>query len=252
MPALRPLALVALLLGASSAVAAPINVVNGESFLLAYGDGGSPVYQFKSTYGDLGPFTPGSFNLGAESSNVQFTGMGGSASATGASASSGTGISITGTTAASSVAGGQYVGQIAADDTGVVSNLFNFGYYLEFTLDSLTNLLLTVDGKTALNGDGAYADFGGILFDENGNQLYTLGSVGGSGTFSEQFSLGAGTYFLFAQSQSSVNGQGAANAGASFSVSLAAVAAVPEPLSVVAFGGLLAFGGLAVRRFRRA
>jgi hypothetical protein len=247
----RPIALLAALLAAGGAAAAPITVTNGESFLLTYGVNDGSNFEFKSTYpGDWGGQTPGAFTLAGDSSVVNFFGDGGTASAAASHTASLTGISITGSTAAGSTAGGQYVGQIAADDTGVVSTDFSFGYYLEFTLDAATALLLTVDGKTGAEGDGAYADFGAIVFDSAFNQLYALGGTS-SGSFSELFTLGPGTYFLFAQSQSSVNGQGAASASASFTVSLAAVEPVPEPISLVAFGGLLAGGGLAVRRARR-
>lgn len=248
----RPIALLTALFALGTAAAAPITVTNGESFMFAYGQNDGSNYSFKSTYGPLGAYTPGAFNLASESSSANLFGDGGVVFTSGSSTSSGTGITINGSTYAESFDGGFYVSQIASDDAGLIDSLFDFGYYLEFTLDDLTTLLLTVDGMTSMSGDGAYADFGGILFDQDGNQLYALGSVGGSGSFSEQFNLGAGTYFLFAQSQSSVDGQGAASAGASFTVSLAVVEPVPEPLSVIAFGGLLAFGGLAVRRFRRA
>lgn len=246
----RPLALVALLLGVGSATAAPITVTNGESFMFAAGEGNAN-YVFKSTYGDLGPYTPGSFNLAGDSSGVNFFGDGGVASAAGAHTSSNTGITITGSTAASSGQnGGFYVGQIASDDAGIVDTAFTFGYYLEFTLDAVTNLLLTLDGTASLNGEGE-ANFGGILFDENFNQVLTIGD-GGSGSFSEQFTLGAGTYFLFAQTQSYVTGSGPASASTEFTLSLQVVEPIPEPISLVAFGGLLAFGGLAARRMRRA
>lgn len=248
---LRSLALLAAAVCVGSAAAAPITVTNGESFLLAYGEGNS-TYQFKSTYGPLGSFTPGPFNLAGDSSSVTFFGDGGVASAAFSHTSSGTGISITGNTAASSLAGGQYVGQSAADDTGVVSTDFTFGYYLEFTLAALTSLKLQVDGTTTGSGDGAYADFGAVVFDSENNPLFKLGSVNGGGTFSDQFTLGPGTYYLFTQSQSSVNGEGAASASASFTATLEVAAETPEPLSVVAFGGLLAAGGLAAARRRKA
>lgn len=246
----RPIALLATLLAVSTAAAAPITVTNGESFMFAAGVNDGSVYSFKSTYGPLGSYTPGSFNLASESSSVNFFGDAGFASAAGSSTSSNTNITITGSTSASSFTGGTYYGQIASDSAGIIDNIFTFGYYLEFTLDAATALLLKVNGTTSLDGDGAYADFGGILFDQGGNQLYSLGSVGGSGSFSELFTLGAGTYFLFAQSQSSATA--GASAGSSFTVSLSVAEQVPEPISVAAFGGLLAAGGLAVRRMRRA
>lgn len=243
---IRLLALLAVALCVGSATAAPITVTNGESFLLAYGEG-SNTYQFKSTYGPLGTFTPGTFNLAADSSSVNFFGDGGSASAAFSHTSSGTGLSITGSTAASSLAGGKYVGQGAPDSDGVVSTDFTFGYYLEFTLAALTSLKLQVDGTTTDSGNGAYADFGAIVFDSGNNPLYKLGGTT-SGSSSLTFTLGPGTYYFFTQSQSSVNGNGAASAGASFTATLEVVAETPEPLSVVAFGGLLAAGGLAAWR----
>lgn len=230
----------------------PIVSTNGESFLLAYGTGANPAYQFNSTYGPLGSFTPGPFNLAGGSSAVATGSATGSASAAFSHATSNTLVSITGSTAASSTSvGGHFVGQSAADSTGVISDLFQLGYYIEFTLTADSRVRFAVDGTTSLTGSGEYADFGGRLLDGSGNQLYAVGQVASNGVLtggpgSLDLTLLAGNYVLFVQSQSEVIGVGESSATVQASVQF--LTPIPEPLSVGVFAGLLVVGGVVLRR----
>lgn len=240
------------LFAVTAATASPIVPTNGESFLLAYGTAASPAYQFNSTYGPLGPFTPGPFNLAGGSSAVSAASALGLSSAAFSHATSNTLVSITGGTAASgTAAGSHFVGQSSADSTGVISPLFQLGYYIEFALTADSRVRFQVGGTTSPTGPGEYADFGGRLLDGSGNQLYAFGQVSSNGVLtggpgSLDLNLPAGTYVLFVQSQSEVTGVG--NSSATVQASVELLTPVPEPLSAVAFGGLLAAGGVVALR----
>jgi hypothetical protein len=252
---MRPVFALALAVSVAGVASAnPIVPTNGESFLLAYGTGVSPQFQFNSSYGNLGPFAPGPFNPAGGSSAVAVGSGNNAASAAFSHAASNSLVSITGSTAARST-GGQFVGQSSADSTGVISPLFQFGYYVEFTLTEASRVRFAVDGTTSPTGAGEYADFGGRLLDASGNQLFAFGQVALNGTVTGGpgvllLDLQPGTYFLFGQSQSEVIGSGASSAN--FTTSLQILSPIPEPLSVVAFGTLLAVGGVVLARRRHA
>lgn len=234
-------------LAVSAATAAPIIPTGGDSFLLAYGDGGPPVFEFRSTFGPLGGQNPLPFNVPAGSSSVAFASGSLTSSASFAHTASSAGITIAGSTFADAPNAGNVVAQGSPDSDGIISTEFGFGYSVQFTQTADGFVRIDVAGVTDALGAGGFADFGVLLLDPAANELYQFGGPNG-GTDSALVFLPAGVYYFYAQSQSAALGDGPSSASAAFSASLTAIEAIPEPISLAVFGGLIVGGGLVARK----
>ena len=273
MPTRRLMALLALLVGAGAATASPITPpLFGESFLLAYTNSSSPggaVYELRSdmNYGSVTSSGVMDFPVGSSSvlhadPNGRFSAFAGVGHTV-----TNNSVTITGATSAFSANTIPFVGaQAAGDSQNAVGGPTFFGYYIQFELDQTSDVEFSLKGEAGTSGNGEllYADFGAYLLDSSADFLNPLGVFGviiengqesddslGTGSLS-LFGLDPGTYYLFVQSQSSItNGSGLASADFEASVVVTPSAEIPEPISLVVFGGLLAAGGAAVVRRRK-
>lgn len=235
---------------AAPAFAGPLNFVGGDAYSEANATGGAFNSQTR-TFGSA-DFTGSSF---ANSSGDNFSG-----SSFFQHSASSTQIMITGTTQASGTGTGSAYGMTANDPTGT------YGYVLDFTIGAGQQYsgLLNVNFQPIQSGTGTYSDIYAYLWNTsipNFGELWEFGSTyvdgvqvlsGGNlinGPFPYPVTLSPGTYQLYIQSQSSVDvSGGSASSLANVGINLQITAAIPEPMSVMVFGGLVAVGGWVTRR----
>ncbi|MEO2088536.1 MAG: hypothetical protein ABGY75_03440 [Gemmataceae bacterium] len=263
----RLCALIVSLLGltAAPALAAPFTFVGGKAYLEANVNGSAN--------------SGGSTALGASNSFLVMNGFGpplasNRASAQFSHATSGTVIDILGNTFATRSGASSTAFGLSAGNLGDPGGTRDYGYYVDFSVTESTGGLLNI-GYTATrsSSDAAnnwtYTDVYGYLlnlgtnetwdfgrYDENNSGVPGSGSGGSLGGASFPYYipfLAMGNYRLYLQSQSFVQGtSGSASAEANIRITLtAAPAAVPEPLSIAVFGGVIASGLIVCIRSNR-
>lgn len=260
----RLCALLVPLLGltAAPAVAAPFTFVGGKAYLEANVNGSAN--------------TGGSTALGAANSFLVSNGFSPTVLPNRSYAefghtATGTMIDIRGTTfAARSGASSFAFGMSAGNLPGGTRE---YGYFVDFKVTEATGGLLNVNytpsQSSTSEANWTYTDVYGYLWNMDTDQTWDFGRfdedkfgtpdsgtsgslAGASFPFLIPF-LATGNYRLFLQSQSFVQGtSGSASSEANIRITLTATA-VPEPISVVLFGGVVASGLLGlVRRNRQA
>jgi hypothetical protein len=241
---------------AAPASAAPFTFVSGKAYLEANVNGSAvtggstalgPANSFTVTNG----FSP---TVAPNRSSAQF-----------GHTTSGTAINIQGTTFAARSGGSSTAYGLSAGNLGDPGGTRDYGYYVDFQVTEATGGLLDIAYTASRSSSSAannwtYTDVYAYLwnrdtdetwdfgrFDEN--QFGTPDSGTGGSLDGETFPffipfLATGNYRLYLQSQAFVQGTtGSATAEANVRITLtAAPAVVPEPISVVLFGGVFSAG----------
>jgi hypothetical protein len=255
----------ALGLSAAPALAAPFSFVGGKSYLEANVNGSAN--------------TGGSTSLGSSGSYLVTNGFGPPVAGNRSYAefghtTSGTAIDILGTTFAARSGASSTTYGLSAGNIGDPGGTRDYGYFVDFSVNEATGGLLNINyTQTRSSTDAAnnytYTDFVGYLENLNNGKTWEFGgfdedkfgvpgSDRGGNLNGVSFPyliplLATGNYRLYLQSQSFVQGtSGDASAQANIRITLTAVAAaVPEPLSVALFGGVIATGLIGYTRRNR-